>query len=189
MHKIHNFTGKIPTPSMGFGGQRQQHDLPPMPPPGMKHPRDLSALPRPPAPRHVFHNLSFNIPFSSNLAGPDPIEVLHATPGAFERWTHQEPGNRDLPTHTLPVHVQNINNLQKLCQEMTERSGGRLSAAVFTADAKATPGYQPAGQTLITNVCLSGEPESVKKERANILNSTPMSLVSNADLLVLDPLH
>ena len=175
MHKISNFTGKIPTPSMGFGGQRQQHDLPPMPPAGVKHPRDLSSIPRQSAPRYIF--LSFNIPFSSNLAGPDPEDILHATDGALARWTHSDQVGKDAPTHQLPVHIRNIENLRRLCRDISERSDGRLSAAIFSSDAKAIPGYQLAGKTLITNVCLSGDQEIVRSERTNIMNSTPISLV------------
>ena len=77
----------------------------------------------------------------------------------------------------LPVHTENIDNLKKMCKNAADQSGGRLTASVVSSEPKAIPGYQLAGKTAVTNVCLSGDPELVKRERGRILNGTPISLV------------
>ena len=123
-------------------------------------------------------SLSFNVPFASNLAGPEPEEVVHASPGAFARWT-QPPGIPEgTPTHKLPVHVRNVEILRQKCKAMSESSGGRLEAAVTSSEPKPTPASQRLPRKgLITNVCLTGDGEFVHKMRARILNETPIVLV------------
>ena len=97
-------------------------------------------------------NLSFNVPFSSNLAGPDPDDIMWASPGAKA--------------------------LRNLCREVSEQTEGRVSANVTSAESKPLPGLQRGPlRALVTNVCLSGELEIVNSMRCRILNSTPISLV------------
>ncbi|EON63384.1 hypothetical protein W97_02611 [Coniosporium apollinis CBS 100218] len=35
-------------------------------------------------------NLSFNVPSSSNVAGPEMGDIIHASSGGFSRWAHPE---------------------------------------------------------------------------------------------------
>ena len=121
-------------------------------------------------------NLSFNVPFASNLAGPEPEDVLHASNGAFERWTHP-PGNESAPTHKLPVHQRHLEQLRHLCRNLSEASGGRLEAVVTSSEPKPSPAVQRLPRKgLITNVCVSGETEAVPKTRVTILSQTPIAL-------------
>jgi hypothetical protein len=187
MHKISSFTGSARhgwdkmTPSMGFGPRPPQPPEPPMPgmvlPPSKQARPDVAALGRQAAPRQGPLNLSFNVPFSSNLAGPEPDDVIHATPGAFTRWTHPEGTPEGAPSHKLPVHAQNVEALRLMCKQMTEQSEGRLQATVTSSEPRPIPGLQPGPKTLVTNVCLAGEPELVRRMRGRIFNDTPISLV------------
>ncbi|KAB8336793.1 hypothetical protein FH972_021102 [Carpinus fangiana] len=171
------------TPNMGFGMQRQQPDLPPhlqQPGPGpgpMRHQTpSATSLSRQQASQHYSPlSLSFNVPFSSNLPGPEPADVLHSTPGAFERWTHPE-GHNDEPVHNLPVHAGNVENLSALCQVVSESSEGRIMASVSSSEPKSVPGLMGPLKALVTNVCLSGDPDAVKRMRGRILNDTPILL-------------
>ena len=123
-------------------------------------------------------NLSFNVPFASNLGGPDPDEVIHASPGAFQRWTHPLGTDEGAPTHKLPVHVRNVESLRQLCKTISDASQGRLEATVTSSEPKPTPASQRLSRKgLITNVCVSGDGELVYKTRAKILNETPIALV------------
>src|SRR5262249_35017646 len=69
--------------------------------------------------------LSFNVPFNHRLAGPKPEDIIYATPGAFARWTHpQDPSRQEPPEiHDLPIHRQNVAQLQALLQQMEMQSG------------------------------------------------------------------
>lgn len=188
MHKISNLTGSARhgwekmTPSMNFGMQRQPqqpHDQLPLPAaPSSKRAIDVAPT-RQTAPRYNPLNLSFNVPFSSNLAGPDVADIIHATPGAFDRWTHS--GDADelqLQNHHLPVHVENVENLRNMCKQMSEASEGRLQASVTSSAPRTIPGMQLGPlQALVTNVCLSGDAELVRRMRGRILTDTPISLV------------
>ena len=144
MHRFSNITGSARpvhilekmTPSMGFGGQRQQQDmsaLPPHPPPpqqqqqqqqqqppGFKHAREPANFPRQNPSRYETSTLSFNIPFSSTLSGPEPDDVIHATPNARESWTHPTGSSEGTPVHQLPIHVQNFDNLAALCKRESD---------------------------------------------------------------------
>lgn len=122
-------------------------------------------------------NLSFNVPFSSNLDGPDVDDVLHASPGALQRWTFPEDTPDGTPVHQLPVHVSNVESLRRLCRHITEVSGGRIEAVVTSSEPKAVPSLQRRPQSLVTNVCITGDAEAVRKMRAKILNETPILLV------------
>ncbi|KAF2771979.1 hypothetical protein EJ03DRAFT_12297 [Teratosphaeria nubilosa] len=192
MHKITNFTGQARhgwekmTPSMGFG--RPQHSpLPPQdyaaPPPPHAHPGKRSLAtpaalnPNPAVPGHLV-NLSFNVPFNSNLPGPDKEDVLYSSVGAFQKWIHPEGATEDTPNHALPVHTRNVENLRSLCKQMTEGSGERIHATVTSSKPKQVPGMQMRGPltALVTNVCISGDAEIVHKMRARVLNETPITL-------------
>ncbi|CAK7221135.1 hypothetical protein SCUCBS95973_004393 [Sporothrix curviconia] len=65
---------------------------------------------------------SFNIPFASDLAGPDTEDILHATTDAVLRWTHPEDAPDDVPVHELPVHAQNLANLGNLCSHLAVKN-------------------------------------------------------------------
>jgi hypothetical protein len=112
---------------------------------------------------------SFNVPFASDLAGPNTEDILYATPGAVLRWTHPEDAPDDVPIHELPVHAQHVMNLRKLCKDLTS---GPLPIEAYV---KSSEPKRVKGQ--VTNVCLSGSPELVHKSRETILNDTPLALV------------
>ncbi|KAF2817441.1 uncharacterized protein BDZ99DRAFT_374543 [Mytilinidion resinicola] len=185
MHKISNFTGQARhgwekmTPSMGFGMSRStnQHDLPITTP--TKRPSAQPTAP-PAIPPGTQVNCSFNVPFNSNLAGPDLDDIMYASPGASARWTHPEGSAEGTPNHKLPVHAQNVENLRMLCRELSDTSDGRLQATVVSSEPKPLPGLQRGPlRALVTNVCLSGELELVTAVRGQILNQSPISLRSS----------
>lgn len=123
-------------------------------------------------------NLSFNVPFASNLTGPDVEEILHASPKAVERWTFPEGTEEGSPTHKLPVHNGNVEQLRRLCRVLTEGTQGRMEATVTSSEPKPIPALQRRPlKGLVTNVCVSGDAEIVHKMRAKILNETPIALV------------
>lgn len=132
-----------------------------------------------PSPFDSIVTLSFNVPFSSNLAGPLPDEILHASPGAAQRWTFPEGTDPiNTPSYKLPVHIRNEDLLRQLCKALSDSSGGRLEAAVTASEPKPTPASQRLPRKgLVTNVCVSGEGDMVHKMRAKILNETPIALV------------
>ncbi|TPX15001.1 uncharacterized protein E0L32_004831 [Thyridium curvatum] len=111
---------------------------------------------------------SFNVPFASDLAGPDTEDILHANTDALLRWTHPEDAPDDVPVYELPVHAQNLANLRKLCKDL---STGPLP---IEAHVMSTTPKHVKGQ--VTTVCLSGPPELVYRSRDTILNDTPLSL-------------
>lgn len=117
-------------------------------------------------------HLSFNIPFSSTLSGPDPAEVLHATPDASRKWTFPPDAAEDTPIYQLPVHADNVESLRKTCRLLSESSMGRMEATVKCSEPK-----NRRSQGLLTNVCISGDTETVYKMRAKVLNETPIVLV------------
>ncbi|KAL1965508.1 hypothetical protein VTN77DRAFT_5591 [Rasamsonia byssochlamydoides] len=178
MHKISNFTGQARhgwermTPA--FGMSRPHADIPASQQ-SLRRPHGAPPL-TPPTPVDPTVNLSFNVPFSSNLAGPDVEDIIHASPGALQRWTFPEGTPEGTPIHQLPVHVNNVEALRRLCRHVSETSGGRLEATVTTSEPKIVPTLQRRPQGLVTNVCLSGDGETVRKMRARILNETPISL-------------
>lgn len=179
MHKISNFTGQARhgwermTPA--FGMSRPHPDM---------HAASQSMRRPHVAPALTTHstadptvNLSFNVPFASCLAGPDVEDILHASPGALQRWTFPEGTPEGTPIHNLPVHVSHVEALRGLCRTAAE-TNRRLEATVTTSEPKTLPSMQRRQQTLVTNVCLSGDGDIVRQTRARILNETPISLVS-----------
>jgi hypothetical protein len=178
MQKLSNFTGQARhgwekmTPA-AFGMGRPTVDSMPVPP-SIKR----SLAPAPMSTTDSTISLSFNVPFASSLAGPDPAEILHASPLAVHRWTHPDGADEGTPTHQLPVHARNVEQLRQLCKSLSEGSGGRLDATVTSAERKPLlPSQRLARKGLVTNVCVSGEGDLVHKMRAKILNDTPIALV------------
>ncbi|KAL1855145.1 hypothetical protein Plec18170_004561 [Paecilomyces lecythidis] len=176
MHKISNFTGQARhgwermTPAFGMSrphtdmtaqSLRRPHGAPPMTPPTGVDPTV---------------NLSFNVPFSSSLAGPDVEDVIHASPAALQRWTFPDGTPEGTPIHQLPVHASNVDALRRLCRQISESSGGRLEATVTSSEPKTVPTLQRRPCGLVTNVCITGDRDTVYKMRAKILNETPISL-------------
>ncbi|KAL2797057.1 hypothetical protein BJX66DRAFT_335516 [Aspergillus keveii] len=176
MHKISNFTGQARhgwermTPAFGMSrphaemashSLRRAHGAPPMTPPTGIDPTV---------------NLSFNVPFSSTLAGPDTDDVIHASPNALQRWSFPEGTPEGTPIHQLPVHLSNIESLRTLCTQITEGSNGRVEALISSSEPKTVPSLQRRPQGLATNVCITGDGETVRKMRAKILNETPILL-------------
>jgi hypothetical protein len=134
-----------------------------------------------PHPADATIHCSFNVPFSSDLAGPNTEDILHATTDAVLRWTHPEDAPDDVEVHELPAHVEGMNTLRKLCRDLT--SGPLpIEAHVLSATPDDGRGQQ------VTTVCLTGSPDLVHKSREAIFNDTPISLVryrtSRAILLV-----
>ncbi|KAI9705390.1 MAG: hypothetical protein M1820_005220 [Bogoriella megaspora] len=183
MHKISNFTGQARhgwekmTPSMSFGMSRPHHDAGmPISTAPVKRSLGSSNLSPAPSPGSII-SLSFNVPFASNLAGPEVDDIIHSSQGAFDRWTHSEKTAEGSANYKLPVHINNVENLRLLCRQMSDNSNGALHATVTSSEPKPIPGL-PRGplKALVTNVCLSGEYEMVNKCRGKILNDTPISL-------------
>lgn len=113
---------------------------------------------------------SFNVPFASDLAGPNIEDILYATKGAVELWTHPAHAPDNVPIYELPVHTQNVTRLRRMCSDITN---GPLPVE---AHVKSSEPKRVKGQ--VTNVCLSGRPELLHKTREAILNETPLALVS-----------
>ena len=173
--------------SMGFGMSRhhdmsmqQQQPQQPQQQPIKRSMTGHSSSSPGPAPNTLV-TLSFNVPFNSSLAGPDKDDVIYSSYGAFTRWTFAEDTDGEgspKPTHELPVHVQNVENLRNSCRQMQETTG--IQATVVCAEPRPLPGYQRGPlNSLVTNVCLYGENEPVQQMRGRIFASTPISLVSN----------
>lgn len=186
MNRISNFTqrhgwsDRMNPSSMGFGMSRPHSQVDnPMLPPNTKRTLPGAAIsPNPVVPGHPI-NLSFNVPFNSNLPGPEKEDVLYSSTGAYQRWIHPEDAAEDTPNHALPVHTRNVENLRSLCRQLSEGSGERIHATVTSSKPKPVPGMQRGPLTaLVTNVCISGDSEVVHKMRAKILNETPITLVS-----------
>lgn len=115
----------------------------------------------------IYH--AFNVPFASDLAGPDTEDILHATADAVLRWTHPAEVPDDVPVHELPVHADNLGRLRKLCKDITNNQLP-IEAHVISTTPKHVKGQ-------VTTVCLSGSPDLVWQTRDKILNETPLSLV------------
>jgi len=179
MHKISNFSRMTPA---AFGISRFHQDIPQQPQP-LRRPPASSTIGTPNHSDYSIVNLSFNVPFASSLPGPEPEEVLHASPGAVQRWTFPEGTPDGTPVYKLPVHVQNEERLRGLCRYMNDSSGGRIEALVTSSEPKATPALHQKVQGLVTNVCISGDHDVVHKMRAKVLNETPIMMVSVLVLL------
>lgn len=153
-------------PGFGMSRPNQNMNMPGVPPPHTKAAHGPAPItPAADAPVHM----SFNLPFSADLEGPIIEDIVHATPEAVERWTHPEDAPDDVPVWRLPVHTRNVDNLKKLCDDIT--SGPLpIEAHVVCSSQARVKGRQ------VVNVCLSGSPEMVTKTRETILNDLPLSL-------------
>lgn len=129
------------------------------------------------------HNvtLSFNVPFNHRLAGPKPEDVVYSTAGAFARWTHPPPDSPNYvenpEIHDLPIHRQNVAQLQTLLQQMELQSG----VSTFLKTSITEPNNDinsPLLSGLVVTVSLHGDIHTVKLLRARILNELPITLVS-----------
>jgi hypothetical protein len=183
MHKISNFTGQARhgwermAPASFGGMSRFQQDMPAPTPQPLRRPQGSPAIVSPLGSEPSTVNLSFNVPFASSLAGPEPDEILHSSPGAFQRWTFPAGTAEGTPIHQLPVHQQNEERLRSLCTYIGEQSGGHLQASVAVAEIKAGTTFARQNQGFVTNVCISGDGDLVYKMRAKILNETPILMV------------
>ncbi|KAK4238391.1 hypothetical protein C8A03DRAFT_43859 [Achaetomium macrosporum] len=124
-------------------------------------------IPLPPVADGPVH-YSFNVPFASDLAGPDTEDILHATTDAVLRWTHPEEAPDDVPVYELPVHAMHLAQLRQLCRDITSNPLP-IEAHVISTTPKNVRGQ-------VTTVCLSGAPDVVYQTRETILNHTPLSL-------------
>ena len=148
---------------------RQHVDVP------MTHPSKRAMPPgplTPGVPGDGKAHLSFDVPFSSTLAGPEPSEVLHASPDALRRWTFPVNAAEELPIYQLPVHSENVESLRRVCRILSDNSGGRMEAIVKSSEPK-----NRRSQGLLTNVCISGDSEAVLTVKQRILHETPILLV------------
>ena len=175
MHKITNFTGSR-LERMPFGMSRPQVlDLSASQPP-VRRPHGAPPV-TPPSSADSNATLSFNVPFSSNLPGPEVDEILHSSPGAIQRWVWPIDTPEGTPIHKLPVHSNNVEGLRRLCRQISDSSAGRIEALVTSSEPKAAQALQRRPQGQVTNVCISGDGDLVHKMRAKILNETPILLV------------
>lgn len=182
MHKLQNYAGHARQgwermqPSLPFSISRSHSDMNSINPP-LKRPSAAAANSPGPGPGSTV-TLSFNIPFSAHLAGPEVDDVIYGSPGAFLRWTHPEGTSEGTPTHKLPIHANNVEELRLICKRMTETSNGMLVATVVSTEPKPTAGLSRGPlKTVVTNVCLYGDYELVQRMRETLLNSIPICLV------------
>lgn len=179
MHKITTFTGQARhgwermTPAFGMSRQQEM-------PPSSQSFRRPHGPPVPVTPSQALDpttNVSFNVPFSSDLAGPEPTDILHSTPAAFQRWTFPEGTPEGTPVYRLPVHAENLDSLRKLCRKISDSSNGRIETTVTSTEPKKMESLHRKAQNLVTNVCISGDSDVVHKMKAKIYKETPIALV------------
>ncbi|KAI1816913.1 hypothetical protein GGS20DRAFT_575150 [Poronia punctata] len=113
-------------------------------------------------------HLAFNVPFASDLAGPNTEEILHATGNSVLRWTHPGDAPDDIPIYELPIHNQNIANLKSLCHNIT--------VGPLPIEASVVLSIPKQNKRQVVTVMLSGSPELVHKSREIILKDTPLAL-------------
>jgi hypothetical protein len=168
MNKLANMRHWSERMGPGFGMSRPNMNLTTITP----HPKTAHG-PSPISPAIAADSIihySFNVPFTSDLAGPNTEDIVYATTDAVLRWTHPEDAPDDVPIHKLPVHANNVAKLRKLCKDLTD-GPLPIEAHVKSLEPKRLKGE-------VTNVCLTGSPELVHKSRETILNDTPLALVS-----------
>lgn len=136
--------------------------------------------------------LSFNVPFNHRLAGPKPEDVVYSTAGAFARWTHPPADSpnyvENAEVHDLPIHRQNVAQLQTLLQQMELQSG----VSTFLKSSITEPNNDinsPLLSGLVVTVSLHGDIHTVKLLRARILNELPITLVSEPTPAALSRVH
>lgn len=176
MHKISNFSRMTPA---AFGISTRFHsDIPQQPQP-LRRPPASTSIGAAAHSEYSTVNLSFNVPFSSSLPGPERDEILHASPGALQRWTFPIGTPEETPTYELPVHVQNQEALRALCRAITQDFRPRVEATVTIIEPKSVQGLHQKSSGVITNVCISGDHEAVQTARASVLNRTPIMMVQS----------
>lgn len=154
--------------SFGLGRQNMHQNaqnMGPMGPmPGMnKQMAPMPTQPQPDAPIYY----SFNIPFASELAGPNVQDILYSTSNeAVVRWTHPSHAADDVPVHELPFHTGNLAALRRICDGITQGPLPVEAEVITTVSEK---------HGLITTVVLYGSTELVYKSRQTILNDLPHS--------------
>jgi len=153
-----NFAG-MGRPNMPMNPLNPHHKNPTQPGPPLSSPHAADA---------TIH-CSFNVPFASDLAGPNTEDILHATRDAVLRWTHPADAPDDIGVHELPAHVDALNALIGLCGELT---AGPLPIEAHVLTTNPDNGRS---QQIVT-VCLSGSPDLVHKSREAIFNDTPIGL-------------
>lgn len=169
MNKLANMRHWSDRMGPNFGMGRPNMSMTPGQPQQQQQHKMNGASPISPTQADTPIHYSFNVPFASDLAGPNIEDILYATKSAVERWTHPSDAPDDVPIHELPVHAQNVTTLRQLCKDLTS---GPLP---IEAHVKSSEPKRVKGQ--VTNVCLSGSPELVHKSRETILNDTPLALV------------
>jgi hypothetical protein len=172
MNKLANMRHWSERMSPNFMGGRPNMPINPMNPRRDAMPQQSAsiAMPQPlDAPSAIVH-YAFNVPFSSDLAGPNTEDILHATTDAVLRWTHSAETPDDVQVHELPVHTSNLVNLRKTCKDITN-GPFNIEAHVISTAPKNAKGVQ------VTTVCLSGSQEMVHKTREMILNDNLTVLV------------
>jgi hypothetical protein len=169
MQKLANMRHWPERMSPNFGmSSRPNMNMASLNPPHQKTGTSGASLSPSPAADTTIH-FAFNVPFASDLAGPNTEEILHATGDSIMRWTHPGEAPDDVPVYDLPVHTQNLNTLRDLCKELTN-GPLPIEAHVVSTTPKNV-------KRQVVTVCLSGAPELVHKSRETILSGTPLALV------------
>lgn len=153
-----------PNLGMSMQGLHPHHKIPPQGATPITPPQIADA--------QIHH--AFNVPFASDLAGPNTEDILHATTDAVLRWTHPAEAPDDVPVHDLPVHADNLARLRQVCNDITN-SALPIEAHVVSTTPKHLKG-------LVTTVCLSGSLDLAWQTREKILSETPLSLVCTRPL-------
>lgn len=161
--------------------QQPIHGLPPKPVFDNGSPLSLSPSNKAPAKSKDENypvSYSFCIPFSI-LPGPDPDDIITASPGAKERWIQsvERFNDTDTPAYSLPIHQANVDTLRKLCKEISDALEFKCEAALTVSEPQ-HGSYRQTKRGIITNVWLSGHPESVLRARGVIMQNTPVALRS-----------
>jgi hypothetical protein len=180
MHKLTNFAGGVRHGwEMPFGVNRSQHhDMP-------RNPQYQRPPHTPTTPTQLPHatpiSWCFKVPLNNTLIGPDPKQIIYASQGASERWTHQPGSPDDTPTHLLPVHQQHLDDLRNLCARMKTELGVEAIVTLGRANTLAPmPSLQPTQtNNIVANVCVNGRDyDIVRRVREHILNQSPITMVS-----------
>ncbi|ROT38677.1 KH domain-containing protein [Sodiomyces alkalinus F11] len=164
MNKLANMRHWSERMGPNFGMSRP--NMPMNPPRRDPMPPQAASIPMPQPldlPANTIVHYAFNVPFSSDIAGPNTEDILHATKDAVLRWTHSVDAPDDVPVFELPAHAQNLALLRKTCKDITD-GPFNIEAHVISTSPKNAKGNQ------VTTVCLSGTQEMVQKTREMILN-------------------
>lgn len=169
MNKLANMRHWSERMGPGFGMSRPIMGMPPVQAPQQKTGHGTPPILSPTVGGDQTIYYSFNVPFASDVAGPNTEDIVYASPGSVLRWTHSEDAPDDVKVHELPVHAKHVADLKRLCRDI---SNGPLP---IEAHVKSSEPQRVRGQ--VTNVCLSGSPEMVHQTRETIFKQTPLALV------------